>query len=252
MTWLPPPLRTELTGLTGPAWSANLGRAPLVLLSGMLGDHTLWAQVAPLLNECCVPCPIRIDLDDSVTELAASVLAQAPPRFWLAGHSLGGIVALEVQRQAPGRVAGLALIAASARGPSLEQLRFWDELAERVRAGGFDRVADELADATLPPGASAVLRTANRVMADGVGPAGLLRQLAAQATRVDRLNSLAALDIPVLVVGGELDQTCPLPRQREIAASCPTATLIELAGAAHMLPLEAPEALASALRGWLQ
>jgi pimeloyl-ACP methyl ester carboxylesterase len=248
---VPAMLDGVLAGLAAgrPEPAAPPGREPLVLLSGMLGDASLWDGVAAELGDTVLPWPARIDLDDSVPEMALSVLAEAPPRFALAGHSLGGIVALEVQRRAPERVTRLALLNTSARGPSDAQQRAWAENHRRTEAGEFGRVADELAEATLGP-AHRGLVARNRRMADTVGAQGLLRQLAAQATRPDSRDRLAAVDVPVLVVSGEQDAICPPALQEEIAGLCPRVTLATVPGVGHMAPLEDPAAVADLLRAW--
>jgi len=243
--WSPPPVAG-----VAPVHPANLGRPALVLLAGMLGDPSLWDGIAGRLNDLARPWPVRIDLDDSIAELAASVLAAAPEQFVLAGHSLGGIVALEVQRRAPSRVRGLVLVNTSPLGPSPAQHQSWSELARRVEAGQFAAVADELARATLPPASDPGLLAASRAMAESVGPAGLVCQLSAQQSRSDYRAGLTEIGVPVLVLGGAEDTICPLDRQRELAAGCDRATLVELPGAGHMLPLERPEAVAGAIRDW--
>lgn len=230
--------------------AGNLERPPLVLLAGMLGDAGLWDEVARRLNDRVRPWPIRIDLDDSIAELATSVLAQAPERFVLAGHSLGGIVALEVQRQAPERVLGLVLLNASGRAPSEAQQQAWTEWRRRTDAGDFDRIVDELASATLAP-ANAALKSANARMARSVGPDGFRRQLQAQSTRPDSLARLPSIAVPVLVLSGAQDEICPRALQQELSGGLPHAELVEVPGAGHMLPLEAPDAVADRLRRWL-
>ncbi len=228
-------------------------REPLVLLSGMLGDATLWDSVAPLVTDLVSPWPARIDLDDSVPEMAASVLAQAPPRFALCGHSLGAVVALEIVRRAPERVSRLVLLNASARGPVDAQLQAWDRWRRRTVDGEFAQIVAELAAATLPPSrrSDASLVAANARMAGSVGAEGFLRQLAAQATRPDSRSSLGSIQVPVLVLSGEQDDVCPPARQHELAQACPPAELVSMPGCGHMIPLESPAALAGHLRNWL-
>jgi pimeloyl-ACP methyl ester carboxylesterase len=230
-----------------------VAREPFVLLSGMLGDATLWDGVAARLADEVLPWPARIDRDDSVPEMAASVLAEAPPRFALGGHSLGAIVALEIMRRAPERVSRLLLVNASARGPDEAQQKAWAHWRDRAFGGEFEQIAGELARATLaaPRRTDAELVCANARMARTVGPDGFLRQLAAQSTRPDSRAHLAAVEVAVLVVSGELDEVCPPARQVEIVAHCPAATLVSVAGGGHMLPLEAADTVAEHVRAWL-
>jgi pimeloyl-ACP methyl ester carboxylesterase len=227
-------------------------REPFVLLSGMLGDASLWDGVAALLCDIVRPWPARIDLDDSVPELADSVLAQAPPRFALGGHSLGAIVALEIMRRAPERVTRLALVNASARGPVDAQQQAWDRWRRRILDGEFEQVVAELARATLATSRrhDEALVTANAAMARSVGPDGFLRQLSAQSTRPESRTSVAAIEIPVLVVSGQLDEVCPPELQRELVDHCPHAELVSIEGGGHMLPLECADSLAEQLRTW--
>lgn len=236
-----------------PEQSGITDREPVVLLSGMLGDERLWDDVAAGIADIAVPWPARIDLDDSVAEMALSVLAAAPPRFALAGHSLGAIVALEVMRRAPRRVTRLALLNASARGPSAEQITAWAGARDRTENGEFDDVAGELARANL--GAAhrdGDLVARNAAMAVTVGHDGFLRQLSAQVTRPESRPDLAAIDVPVVVVSGEDDTICHPRLQRELVDLCPRAELASIPGCGHMAPLEAPGAVIDVLRGWLR
>jgi 4-hydroxy-2-oxoheptanedioate aldolase len=228
-------------------------REELVLVPGMLGDATGWDAVAGELLDIAAPRFARIDLDDSITEMAASVLATAPERFALAGHSLGAVVALEIMRQAPERVTRLALVNATGRGPSAEQQEAWSATIDRVERGHFTEVAAELARATLAPHRrdDAELVATNERMAFAVAADGMRRQLRAQQGRTSYLDDLAGYTVPVLIVSGALDDVCPPERQAELLAHCPGAQLVTLRDAGHMAPLEEPVAMAAHLRTWL-
>jgi pimeloyl-ACP methyl ester carboxylesterase len=185
--------------------------------------------------------------------MAAGVLVTAPERFALAAHSLGAIVALEVVRQAPGRVTRLALLNASARPASEAQLASWSAMRERVEAGDFEGVVRDFAPANLPEARRDDARLVARIeaMAGAVGPRGLLRQLSAQATRPDSRPSLAGIRAPTLVVTGAEDAVCPPGLQEELAAGIPGARHVTIDGAGHMAALEDPAAVAAALEEWL-
>jgi len=225
----------------------------LVLLSGMLGDETLWSAVVDGLPQDTPTLCLRTDGAATVGQVAASVLASAPHRFALAGHSFGAIVALEVFRQAASRVTRIALLSASARSGSLVQRQAWTSMRQQCADGDFAKVAAELAEATLPAARrGGALVGAGLAMADTVGVQGFLDQLAAQATRPDSRPSLATIAVPALVVIGANDEVCPPALQVELAQGIPDAVTIRLEGAGHMTPIEAPEAVAEALRAWLE
>jgi 4-hydroxy-2-oxoheptanedioate aldolase len=230
------------------------GREPLVLLPGMLGDASLWDEVAPALADVAAVRFARIDFDDSIPAMAETVLAAAPERFALAGHSLGAIVALEVVRQTPHRVTRLALLNASARPADDAQLTAW----AAMREGDFTRVAREFAHANARNGSDAAAdaraRAVKRIeaMARAVGPRGHARQLSAQATRPDSRPSLNAIGVPTLIVSGSDDAICPPPLQEELAAAIPGARRVVIEGAGHMAALDQAAAVAAHLKTWLE
>jgi 4-hydroxy-2-oxoheptanedioate aldolase len=226
---------------------------PIVLLPGMLCDAALWDGVRASLGERCSTIVPRLDLDDSIVEMAESVLASAPMRFVLVGHSLGAIVALEIARRAPGRVARLALVNASARPPAADRMPGWDAMEAEVSAGGFGALAARYPDDVLPARRrdDAELRAAVTAMARGVGSGGLARQLAAQRSRVDMRPWLHDLTCPVLVIAGRDDEVTPADLGAEIAESVAGAELRLLEACGHMAPIEQPGVVAAALQRWL-
>jgi pimeloyl-ACP methyl ester carboxylesterase len=226
---------------------------PLVLLPGMLGSARVFADVALDLGEAVSCRPLRIDLDETVADAAESVLAAAPARFALAGHSLGGIVALAMWRRAPHRIARLALLNTSARPPSAEQLAVWSQLRRRIENGEFDAVVAEQAETNVGAQPAERRHLVPRWIecAAAVGPDGLLRQLSMQASRDDGRPWLARIEVPTLVLSGSADGVCPPAIQAEIVAAVPGATHVTLDGAGHMTPLEHPAEVAAALRHWL-
>ena len=230
---------------------------PLVLLPGMLGNRSLWSEAIDVMSSHKRQRPVthhvRTDQERSVTNAAHAILAHAPERFALAGHSLGGILALEVVRQAPTRVDRLALISSSAAGPSHAQRSAWAELSRRVRAGQFEAVVAELACSMLPTSRQAdrSLLTHSSQMAISVGPEGMLRQLDIQANRPEYFDTLAAIDVPTLIVSGDLDRVAPVARQDELVAGIRDSRHVIMKRCGHLPPLEQPDALARELSVWL-
>lgn len=219
---------------------------PLLLLPGMLCTGELWRTQLR-----AIPSARSIDIhhDPSVAESARRILRTAPARFGLAGHSLGGIVALEIVRQAPHRVAALALLNTTARPPGLEHLRAWSEIERR----SFDEVVRDHAEAMLPSGRRTDRRLRETVesMARGIGRSGLLTQLAAQCGRPDARPALAEVGCPTLVLAGTDDQVAPPELQRELAALVPGSRYVELDACGHLAPLERPAEVTRLLAGLL-
>lgn len=223
---------------------------PLVLLPGMLCDDELWSATRRELGDLFPVVAGRIDLDDTIAGMAARMLAEAPPRFALAGHSLGAIVALEMARQAPGRITRLVLLNAGAGSPGDAQRAHWSQLQTRLAGEGMEAVAPFHAMAVL--NGRADLRPAVERMAIRVGAEVLERQLGAQRSRPDLRASLGSIACPVLVVGGSEDQVCPSSAQAELIAGIVGARQETISECGHMAPLERPEVVAALLRRWLE
>ncbi|MCB1375462.1 MAG: alpha/beta hydrolase, partial [Rhodobacteraceae bacterium] len=187
---------------------------PLVLVPGMMCDARLFApQIAALSGRRPLHLAAISD-HDSVEALAAAILAAAPLRFALAGLSMGGIVAMEMLRQAPDRVAGLALMdtnplaetdaAKARRGPQMD----------KARAGRLDAVMrDEMKPNYLTDGPRrAEILALCMEMALDLGPEVFCRQSRALRDRSDQTGTLAACHGPALILCGRDDALCPVAR----------------------------------------
>jgi pimeloyl-ACP methyl ester carboxylesterase len=87
-------------------------------------------------------------------------------------------------------------------------------------------------------------------MGDRLGGDVFLRQ-AGQA-RLSDSDRLGAITCPTLVVAAAQDGLRSLDEARELQAGIPGAALTVIAGSGHMLPMEAPDALAGAILPWLR
>lgn len=224
---------------------------PLVLIPGMMCDARMWGGIAAGLGVPVIHClPTEADC---MAALAKALLHEAPPRFALAGLSMGGILAMEVLRQAPDRVERLALLDTNPRAEAPEvQARREPQIA-RARAGGLARVMrDEMKPNYLAagPGQPAVLDLCMD-MALSLGPEVFARQSRALRDRPDQQATLAAFTGPALVLMGAEDRLCPLDRHQLMHKLMPQSRLVILPGAGHLPPLERPQETAAALRDWL-
>ena len=226
---------------------------PLLMIPGHMCDGRMWgAQVAAFSGGRAIHLA-EIAGADTVEALAAEVLAHAPPRFALAGLSMGGIVAMEVARQAPERVERIALMDTN---PLTEAEAVRAERGDRMaraEAGHLDAIVrEEMKPLYLAegPGKQAVLDLCH-AMAMDLGLDAFLRQSRALMGRPDQQDTLRALRVPALILTGAQDRLVPMDRHRLMADLMPHATLAVIEGAGHLPPLEQPLATNAALAAWL-
>lgn len=210
---------------------------PLVLLPAMGCDGQLWARQILDLGAVAHPMLGDLTVDDTLEAMAARVLAHAPPRFAIAGVSLGGYVALEVIRQAPARVERVALFGTRA---SMRLRR------RSVAEQGLLATAPH-ADPTLTPIVSGPVQA----MAERVGTAVFERQQRALLARPDIEPAIAAVHVPTLVAVGERDRICLPADARALSARIAQAHFREIRQCGHLPPLERPGEVTMLLREWL-
>ncbi|MBL8385438.1 MAG: alpha/beta hydrolase [Burkholderiales bacterium] len=225
---------------------------PLVLVPGSLNDARVWQRQVDALAGVA---PVRVaDITgaDSTAAMAEAVLAAAPPRFALAGFSLGGYVALEVLRRAPQRLAGLALIATSARPEHPDAVPGRQKMIDLARTD-FPRMIAGMRPFMLAaanagdPGLNAFLDAMMRA----VGAAVFVRQSQAVIGRADSRDLLAGIACPALVVCGREDRVTPPKLSEELAQAIPGARLELIDNAGHMVILEAADTVTRLLTDWL-
>ncbi len=226
---------------------------PLLLLPGLLCDARLWRDTMPALAGLAAPVVADLSLDDSMRAIAARAIAAMPAgRFAVAGLSMGGYAALEVWRQARGRVAGLALLDTSARPDAPEATQRRKDLLALAGRGNFRGVTPRLLPSLIHPSRLGTpLADEVMAMAERLGPDAFLRQQTAIMGRADSRPDLPAIAVPTLVAVGAEDVLTPPALHEEMAAAIPGAVLERFAGSGHLPTMEVPEAAGAAMRGWL-
>jgi len=260
----------------GTAAAAAGGPAPtLVFLPGLANDAEVWADVRKALQalQALRPLPpgaapglqpllAAAQVSDvhtrhaTLPQMARALLEEHAGPLLLAGHSMGGMLALHAARLAPARVAGLALLGTTARADTPEVLQLRREACVHFAAGRLDEVLranvafafhpDHAADAAMVARYFAIVRRA--------GAEQLIAQNRAVMARDDSRPHLAAIDTrscPTLVLCGEADGLTPPEFSREIADAVPGARFEVLPRCGHMLTLEQPSVVAERLAAWL-
>lgn len=226
---------------------------PLLLLPGMMCNAQLYRdQIAPFSSDRTIQFSPLTE-HDNVQSLAADVLLHAPATFALCGLSMGGIVAMEVQRQAPMRVRGLALLDTNpfAELDAVKQNRHAQ--MEKVKAGRLLEVmCEEMKPNYLAEGEnkSDILDLCAQ-MALALGDDVFIRQSRALRDRPDQSDTLRSINVPALILCGEQDRLCPPDRHRVMHDMVRGSTLVIVENAGHLPVLEQPLKTNQHLQAWL-
>lgn len=226
---------------------------PLVLVPGMRCDARIFAPQIAAFSGTRPLHLAPIAGHDSVAELARAVLSHAPPSFALAGLSMGGIVAMEILRQCPERLAGIALLDTNPLAETPEVAARRGPQMARVAAGGLDALIEgDMAPAYFADGTDATpLVALCRAMAGALGPEVFARQSRALIARPDQTTTLRDAALPALILCGAQDRLCPVSRHRPMAELMPGAALAIIDEAGHLPTLKRPTETTAAIARWL-
>lgn len=229
-------------------------KTPLLLLPGLLCNERLFEHQVSALSNVAAPVVADFTAGDTIADFARAAIRRMPEgRFAVAGLSMGGYVALEVARQAPGRVAAIALLDTNARPDSAESTanrRRLIALGER----DFPAVNASLLPKLLHPdhlGDARKVRVIDE-MAEAVGLAAFKRQQEAIIARIDSRPHLGAIRAPALVLAAREDAIMPMEVSEEMARAIPGARLEIVERCGHLSSIDQPEAVTEALRAWIR
>ena len=225
----------------------------LVMVPGMMCDERIFSpQIAGLSDQIEVTFA-DISSFPSVEELALDVLKKAPQTFALLGHSMGGIVAMEMYSQEPERIERLVLMDTNPKA-ELEEMQLRREpQINAVRDGKLLNVMrDEMKPNYLAESENqdAVLGICMD-MAMSLGPDVFINQSRALQTRQDQQSTLSSIDIPVLIMCGSEDKLCTLERHELMHNMISNSELKIIYNAGHMPTLEQPNETTEVLKQWL-
>ncbi len=226
----------------------------LLFLPGLLEDADAFASLIEGLAGRARCVVADLTRSDTIEGLARDALAQAPAgRISVAGHSMGGYVALEAVRQAPGRIERLALMNTNARADSPESTENRRRLLA-LAGRDFRAVITTLLPRLMTPAhlEDTALTGIVDSMALSVGREGFARQQEAIIHRIDSRPHLAAIACPTAVIAAREDQLMPPALLQEIADGISGARLTMIEDCGHMATLEQPGRVLQSLVEWLE
>jgi pimeloyl-ACP methyl ester carboxylesterase len=227
---------------------------PVILLPGMMCDARLFAPQVEVLSKRGPVTVADVSGHGSMTALAAAVLADAPPVFALGGLSMGGIVAIEMVRQAPQRIAKLCLMDTNPMAETDAVKSRRSPQIDKAQAGQLDHVMrDEMKPNYLTDGPlrDAILDLCMEMALD-LGADAFVRQSDALRDRPDQCDTLRCVTVPTLVLCGREDRLCPVARHTLMHELVEGSVLEIIEGAGHLPTLEQPQHATAALVRWME
>jgi pimeloyl-ACP methyl ester carboxylesterase len=231
--------------------------SPLVLLHGYPLDHTIWQPVVPMLQARAdlilpdlrgfgdsEPTADGYSLLDMAADVAGLLDNLKIKQAAIAGHSMGGYIALAFAHAYPKRVLGLGLVASQTLPDTPDRRQGRYDTVDQVKSNGVEVVADAMTPRLTP---SPELQPVLRQITLRQRPDAIIGALKAMAERPDATPYLAGFDFPVSIVHGLEDALIPIERAREVQSGIAQAYLVELNGVGHMPMMEAPRLTAEAL-----
>lgn len=234
--------------------AAAAAALPVVLVPGLNCSARLYAEQIPALWQFGPVTVADHRRDDSIAAIARRILADAPPRFALAGLSMGGYIAFEIVRQAAERVAKLALLDTGAGAEAPERTAQRKPLIALAQQGRFAEITEDqfpLLVARSRHG-DAALKALVRAMNEETGPDAYCRQQQAIMGRADSRPGLGAIACPTLVLVGHDDQLTPPALARDMAGGIRGARLVVVPECGHLSTMERPQAVTQALLDWMR
>ncbi|MBO9396071.1 alpha/beta fold hydrolase [Shimia sp. R9_2] len=227
---------------------------PIVLLPGMMCDARLFAHQVTDLSKDHAVMVAPVTQGERISEIASALLPILPPKFALAGLSMGGIVAMDILRKAPERVTRIALMDTNPLAESPTSAAAYEPWIVGARAGRLDEVLSDFMrpEYLAPSVARADILNQVRDMGMALGPEVFVRQARALQRRRDQQSVLRKCKCPALVLCGEHDALTPVKRHSFMAELIPYAKLEVIPDAGHLPVLENPDAVTAALRTWMR
>ncbi len=222
------------------------------LLPGLMCDEAVWVDQQKALSPCAnVIIPVFRGFD-SLTDMAAYVLEQAPERFSVAGHSMGGRVAWELMEMAGKRIDKFAVLDSGVHAVKADEPQKRQILLDKATEHGLQAVADAW---TLP-----MVHPARHQDKKLIGEihAMILRnsvddffgQVKALLGRKDQTAILPRIEQEVLLIAGDEDSWSPPQQHQQMAGQLKRSRLEIISDAGHMVTMEKPEQVSQILLQW--
>ncbi|WP_180009095.1 alpha/beta fold hydrolase [Acinetobacter sp. YH16057] len=227
----------------------NQQHLSMVFIPGFMLDESLWDELIPELPAVWNIYRTSMQQGQTVDEIAAHTLLQAPSKFILVGFSMGGYIARAIAQKYPDRVQALILVASSIRPDSEKQKQLKIAAIQAASASTFHGLSKTAISKSLHP-----IHADNRQLIQRIQDMG--KNLGFESFKAQSLLDRShirsdAIQCPTLIISAAQDRLRSLDEAQELHQSIAHSQLYTIENTGHMIPLEQPEALAASMLKWL-
>lgn len=230
-----------------------MGKPPVLLLPGTLCTPAVFEHQARALA-ACAPCveTVRFTTQDSITAMAELAITLIPPKraAVVVGFSMGGMVAMEIYRRAPQRVAKLALLNTNPHADLPLRKTSRDLQLHQARQVGLEQVVRQRLLPNYLYRSTTAIEKLIVGMAIELGVDCYAAQSEALATRVDSTATLQSITCPTTILGGAQDPLCPPEVQTHMQSLVPGSELRVVDKCGHFSCLEQADEVSATLLEW--
>lgn len=220
---------------------------PLVFLSGLLSNQTVWKHQLNTLSKF-TKTQVITSTENTPEKMVSHILENVPPSFGLVGHSMGGWLCFELMKKAPERVKSLCLINTTARPDAEEKRKKRIRIIKQAESGNIEQIIEENIDSFVW---NESVKEDVKNMFLSVGPQVLIAQETAMLAREESLSVLPQIHCPTLVIHAAHDKIFSLEEHIEIASQVKNGNLVVIENSGHMSPMESPNEVTTHLSRWL-
>ncbi len=211
-------------------------------------DARLWEKMLDFIPHAR---PVHCDYSDASTidQMVGAILKQAPEKSHLIGFSLGGYLGCLAALKEPKRFACVTAIATSPAGLTENEKNLRRRNVDVLKNHPYKGLSKRRLRQLLHPNQLDNQELIDTIlhMEKELGKHVLMRQLLAPINRRDISKELLQLTLPIQFIMAEDDLLVPVDPAKKLSELSPYITLHSVSGSGHMIPLEAPEKLASLL-----
>ena len=223
------------------------------MVPGMMCDERIFSPQIEELSKNLEVTVADISSFLTIKELASEVLKKAPKKFSLLGHSMGGIVAMEIYSQEPNRIEKLILMDTNPKA-ELDEVKLKRE--PQIRDVNEGKLLEVMRDEMKPNYLADIENQGNVLnvcmdMALNLGPDVFINQSKALQTRADQQSTIQSINIPALIICGSEDKLCTVERHEMMHNMINNSELKIINNAGHMPTLEQPKETTEVLKEWL-